>query len=386
MTIEKGPAVTGPAVTGQAVAGQPGDDYLWNRSGPVDEQVAALERLLGSYALHEHPAPHANADNAFVGRTSVPTPQVWTYSHRPWRRLIALAAVLSGVAIGTYGWYWQRLQWPTAHGWAMAVVQGEATLDGRALTPSQSLSPGSVIETGDRGVAKIQVARIGEVLLGRDSRLRLVATRSGQHRVQLDRGTLWARIWAPPGSFGVGVPSGEALDMGCEFLIRTDARGDGHLQVRSGWVQFETGTAEIFVPQGAQVVLYADGPGTPYANDAAPAFVAALETIDRGGARLAPDADAVQQLLGASRREDAITLLSLLSRYPQLRDGPIFDRLAALLPAGVTREALATKGTNALNPWWRALPYPPMKRWWMKWPDAVTSTGNAQSRLRYDPP
>jgi len=57
-----------------------------------------------------------------------------------------------------------------------------------------------------------------------------------------------------------------------------------------------------------------------------------------------------------------------------------------LLPAGVTREALATQGPNAFNPWWRALPYPPMKRWWMKWPDAVTSTGNAQSRLRYDPP
>ncbi|MEJ7746980.1 MAG: hypothetical protein WKF61_09555 [Luteimonas sp.] len=140
------------------------------------------------------------------------------------------------------------------------------------------------------------------------------------------------------------------------------------------------------MPQGAQVVLYADGPGTPYATDAAPAFVTALDTIDRQGARLASDADTVQQLLRASRREDAITLLSLLSRYPQLRDGPIFDRLAVLLPAGVTREALAEQGPNALNPWWRALPYPPMKRWWMKWPDAVTSTGNAQSRLRYDPP
>lgn len=368
MTIGKGPSDANQVVTGQA-----GDDYLWNRSGPIDEQVAALERLLGPYALRGQLASQLRSPSR-------------SRSHRPWRRMLALAAMLSGVAIGVYGWYWQRLQWPTAHAWPTAIVRGEATLDGRALTPSRALQPGSVIETGAGGVARIQVARIGEVLLGRDSRLRLVATRSGQHRVQLEQGTLWARIWAPPGSFGVGVPSGEALDMGCQFLIRTDAHGNGHLQVSSGWVQFENAGAEIFVPQGAQVVLYAHGPGTPYVNDAAPAFIAALEAIDRAGGRIATDAGVVRQLLAASRREDAITLLSLLSRYPPLRDGPVFDRAAALLPAGVTREALAEQGPTALNPWWSALPYPPMKRWWLKWPDAIGSTGNAQSRLRYDPP
>ena len=361
-----------------------GDDYLWNRSGPVDQHVAALEQLLGRYALRGQAAPQMTADDASVGSASVPTPQLRVRLRRSWPRLVALAAVLSGVTIG--GWYWQRLQWPAAHGWPATIVQGEAILDGRVMAPSQALSLGSVIETGDDGVARIQVARIGEVLLGRDSRLRLVATRSGQHRVQLDRGTLWARIWAPPGNFGVGVPSGEALDLGCEFTIRTDARGNGYLQVRSGWVQFDNADAEVLVPQGAQVVLYARGPGTPYANDAASAFVAALEAIDREGVHIAADADSVQKLVALSRHEDAITLLSLLSRYPQLRDGPVFDRLAALLPAGVTRATLAGQGRDALDPWWRALPYPPMKRWWLKWPDAMGSVGNAQSRLRYDPP
>lgn len=366
------------------------NDYLWDRSGPVDDDVAAIERLLNPYALRDQ-APQQPAVAASGGGASVPAPHVTT---RQWRtrsrgslgRLAALAAMISGIAIGGYGWYWQRLQWPAAHGWPAALVQGEATLDGRAMGSSQSLSPGSVLETGERGVAKLQVARIGEVVLGRDSRLRLEATRSGKHRVQLERGTLWARIWAPPGAFGVGVPSGEALDLGCEFTIRTDARGEGHLQVQSGWVQFENFDAEVLVPQGAQVVLYAKGPGTPYASDAAPAFVAALAVIDHAGAGLAADADSVQRLVALSRREDAITLLSLLSRYPQLRDGPVFDRLAALLPAGVTREALAEQGAHALNPWWRALPYPPMKRWWLKWPDALGSVGNTQSRLRYDPP
>ena len=80
----------------------------------------------------------------------------------------------------------------------------------------------------------------------------------------------------------------------------------------------------------------------------------------------------------------AVAVPSALAQTPYA--GPLFDRLDTLLPVGVTRQALATQGPNAFNRWWRALPYPPMKRWWMKWPDAVTATGNAQSRLRQDPP
>ena len=359
MTIEHGPF---------------GDDYLWDRSGPADPRVQRLERLLSPFALREGL------------REVVPAPAARAPRQR-WSRALALAALLGCLMVGGYGWYWQRLQWTEGSGWETAVVAGQARLDGRPLQQSgKRLQPGGVIETDAAGVARISVAGIGEALLGKGSRLQLVQTRSGHHRVQLDHGTLWARIWAPPGSFGVGVPSGEAIDMGCEFLIRTDARGDGHLQVRSGWVQFEDAEAEIFVPQGAQVVLHAGGVGTPYDDDAAPGFIAALADIDQQGPRAAADGPAVRQLLAASRREDAITLLSLLSRYPQLRDGPVFDRLGVLLPAGVTRQALAEQGPNAFNPWWRALPYPPMKRWWMKWPDAVTATGNTQSRLRQDPP
>lgn len=362
MSIERGP-----------FTGTSRDDYLWDRREPVDAQVAHLERLLAPYALRaDLHAPPATVVAAARAR-------------RP--RAVAMAAVLACLMLGGYGWYWQRLQWAEGGGWETSLVAGQARLDDRPLRKTGVvLQPGSVVETDATGVARIEVASIGEAVLGQGSRLQLVQTRSGHHRVQLDHGTLWARIWAPPGSFGVGVPSGEAIDMGCEFLIRTDARGDGHLQVRSGWVQFEDAEAEIFVPQGARVVLRSSGVGTPYANDAAPEFIAALDVIDREGMHIAADAPAVRQLLGAARREDAITLLSLLSRYPQLRDGPVFDRLGVLLPAGVTRQALAEQGRNALNPWWRALPYPPMKRWWLKWPDAVSATGNAQSRLRHDPP
>jgi hypothetical protein len=224
------------------------------------------------------------------------------------------------------------------------------------------------------------------VVLGNDSRLRLVQTRAGRHRVQLDRGKLWARIWAPPGSFGVGVPSGDAYDLGCEFMISIDAAGNGELQVRSGWVQFEQANVEVLVPQGAQVALHARrAPGTPHARDAAPAFVMALQEIDaKQGLQVV---DAERRLLEASRPQDAITLVSLLARYPSLRAGAVFDRAATLLPPGRhPRGAGHCRVRGLLDPWWRALPYPPMKRWWLQWPDAIPAPTNAQSRLRYDKP
>lgn len=347
-----------------------GHDYLWDRSEPVDAQVARLERLLAPHALRED--------------LRVPPAIVVEAARTRWPRAAAVAAVLACLMLGGYGWYWQRLQWPEGNGWETALVAGQARLDGRPLQKEGVvLQPGGVVETGAKGVARIEVASIGEVLLGEDSRLRLVQTRSGRHRVQLDHGTLWARIWAPPGSFGVAVPAGAAYDLGCEFLISTDAAGSGQLQVRSGWVLFERADIEVLVPQGAQSELQPQrAPGTPYASDAAPAFVAALREIDAGQG---VDA-AVDRLLAATRPQDAITLVSLLARYPQLREGAVFDRAATLLPTGVTRADLAAHGAHALNPWWRALPYPPMKRWWSHWPDAIPTPGNAQSRLRHDPP
>ena len=80
-----------------------GDDYLWNRSGPVDPQVEQLERLLSPYALRD--------------TVQVPAAGVMATPRKRWLRAMALAAVLGCLMLGGYGWYWQRLQWPEGGGW-----------------------------------------------------------------------------------------------------------------------------------------------------------------------------------------------------------------------------------------------------------------------------
>lgn len=357
------------------------DDYLWDRSGPVDAEIARLERLLAPCGLR---GERMNRASAPLSRTKVPHAR----RRASWRVALASAAMVGALAIGITGWYRHRLQWPEGQPWQLSEVSGDARIDGRAAGSVSSLAPGSMLETGDGASVRLRAARLGEVVLGEDSRFTLVETRSGHHRMRLEHGSLWARVWAPPGALGVGTPSGDVLDLGCEFVLKMDAAGNGQLTVRSGWVQIDNGWWEVLVPQGARVELRgSDPPGTPYDLGASAAFVAALHDIDAQGRDVAADGEAVRRLVAASRPRDAISLLSLLKQYPQLGDGRVFDRTAQLMPgdAKVTREDFRRHGGDALNPWWSSLPYPRMKRWWMKWPDAFGTHADADELLGKDP-
>ena len=105
-------------------------------------------------------------------------------------------------------------------------------------------------------------------------------------------------------------------------------------------------------------------------------FRAALERIDARDGDVDAEGEEVRNLLAASRPQDAISLLVLLRDYPRLAEGPMFDRLAHLLPTPIaTRDAWRADRMAVLNAWWDALPYPRVKRWWTQWPDALPSRG-----------
>ncbi|MFT4178830.1 MAG: hypothetical protein QM612_05110 [Thermomonas sp.] len=333
------------------------DDYLWNRSGAVDPQIAELERLLAGHAL-------GPASRRALVRTAARRPR------RRWRVAIAAAAVLALCAIGMQHWYQQRLQWDAGEPWQVIARQGDVRTDG---SHARALAVDGLIETGAGGAARLRAAGIGEVAIGPGSRLRLVETRTGRHRVQLQQGRMWARVWAPPGQFGVSLPGSDVFDLGCEFELAIDAAGNGSLRVRSGWVQIDNTHREVLAPQGTRVRLHGSGAaGTPYAEDAAAAFIAALDAVDARAGAVDPQGVEVRALIATSRAQDAITLLSLLQAYPQLGDGPLLERMAQLLPAvPASRAGWQRDRTAQLGAWWNGLPYPRMKRWWMQWPDAL---------------
>ena len=340
------------------------NDYLWDRSGPVDLEVARLERLLRGHAHAEVP----------LRAPALPAKPVLHMRRRGWRIAFAAAAVLATCALGVGAWFQQRLHWEAGAPWQVIAQQGDVRIDGRAQQAS-ALAPEGTLQTGANAMTRLRAAGIGEVAVGAGSRLRLVETRTGHHRVQLEQGSLWARVWAPPGQFGVGVAGADVIDLGCEFLLKVDADGNGSLSVLSGWVQVDNLRREVLVPQGTQVRIHGDGAaGTPHAFGASGTFVAALDAIDARNGDVDPHGDEIRRLLAASQQRDAISLLVLLRDYPQLAEGPLFERLAALLPMPqATRDAWRTDRMAVLNAWWDTLPYPRVKRWWTQWPDAFSS-------------
>jgi hypothetical protein len=322
------------------------DDYLWDGSGEPDPAVERLERVL-SPLRSERPAPElpAAAGRRYFGG-----------------RLAALAAA-AAFLIAVSG-LWLTGRRPEA---SWEVTRLASTPTGGTVARVERLRVGEWLETGESSRARVKVGTIGQLEIEPRTRLRLVDAGAASHRLALDRGVLHARIWAPPGRFYVVTSSAVAVDLGCEYTLAVDETGAGLLQVSSGWVGFEQGGRESFVPRGAACAMRpGKGPGTPYYEDASEELTRALSEVDFGpaGARR----DALRRVLATARPKDALSLWHLLAR----RDGEgrpaVYDRLAELVapPAGVTREGVLAGDRRMLDRWWEALGLG-AAGWWRQW-------------------
>jgi hypothetical protein len=314
------------------------EDYLWDRSGKPDPEVERLEKTL-AVLREDAPAPPLVAGESRPRRT-----RVWL-----WIAATAAAAVVLAVVV------WNAVR-PPAGGWAVARVDGAPRLGSNELGERGSLAVGQWLETDDASRARIAVGMIGEVEVGPNSRVGLVASRPLEYRLELERGEIHARIWAPPRLFFVNTPAAVAIDLGCVYTLEVADSGDGELRVDSGWVQLDAGERVAVVPAGAAAVMRPQvGPGAPYYLDASEAFRRALERVDFGDA--AARAEALATLLAEARPRDGLTLLSLLARLAPEERARLYDRLAALLPPppGVTREGIVRGDARMLDQWWTQL-------------------------------
>jgi hypothetical protein len=249
----------------------------------------------------------------------------------------------------------------------VSTVSGTPRIGGVAISGAGRLAAGQTLSTAGDARALIEVGDIGSVMVEGDSRVRLVDTRAGRHRLALDHGTLHAVISAPPGQFVVDTPSATATDLGCVYTLRVAPDGSSVLSVALGWVAFEDRGRESFVPAGASArTSHAHGPGTPRFDDAEAAFREALDVVDveRGAAH----ADALRIVLTTARSRDAMTLWHLLSRVTSDERPAVLDALAPLVasPPPVSREATLALDHAALDQWWDALGLADTT-WWRGW-------------------
>jgi hypothetical protein len=301
------------------------EQYLWDGSGEPDAEIGALETSLGQFRYRPHPK-------------------------RNTRRIAMAAAAVLLIAAAAL---WAVRSGDRISSWRLAMNGGDL----------RQLRIGQSIDTGDAARAVLESEATGRLEVGPGSRVRLMEDRRGAETFSLEHGLLHARIWAPPRTFVVETPSARTIDLGCEYTLRIAKNGAGTLRVETGWVAFVRRGAESFIPAGAICrTTPKRGPGTPWFEDAAPAFAAAIARLDTG------EAAALDQALAAARPQDAFSLWHLMTRLKPEDRGRVFDRFTQLtsLPPGVTRGAIERGDRQAIDGAWDSL-HLGSTAWWRGW-------------------
>ena len=237
--------------------------------------------------------------------------------------------------------------------WNVARLGGAPRIDSQTIGDAGKLGVGQWLETDATSRAKIEVATIGKVEIDPNSRVRLLETKSDEHRLELQRGRLSAVISAPPKLFFVNTPSGVAEDLGCAYTLEVDDAGDSILHVTLGWVALELSGRESSVPAGAACAMKREyGPGTPYFEDATQTFKTALAKFDFNGNQ-GDKAASLATILGEARPRDAMTLWYLLLRVAPADRATVYDRMTELVtpPQEVTRDGVLNLDRQMLERW-----------------------------------
>ena len=273
-----------------------------------------------------------------------------TRARRRPRRIWAALGVAAGVtlvsayALGSF-----------RSSWSIDRVAGTPVAGTRAIATRGALHEGEWLETDVGSRARLSIGTLGSAEVGPGSRLKLVQAGGAERALRVERGSIDARVWAPPRFFLVETPAATAIDLGCVYSLDVDSHGNGTLRVRSGQVELNgRGRRSLVVAGTAADMRPGVGPGTPYSTTESAEFREALAVVDFGDAGRT---DALERVLDAATARSTITLWHLLPRVDMHEREMVYERLAALSPPpnGVTRAAVLALDGQALDRWRSAL-------------------------------
>lgn len=210
--------------------------------------------------------------------------------------------------------------------WMVTSLKGSPIINNMVMKAIDSLGIGGYVSTDDSSKAELYVAGLGSVIIEPNSRVKLVKSVEGEHRIQLDYGSIDANIMAKPRTFFVDAGSVTAVDLGCSYKFSVDKAGDGLLYVRSGKVSLESsGGRESIVPEGKFCVTKQEfGPGTPFREDSSPKLKKALMEFDFGNC----GGQCINTILSNSKKTDAVTLVNILPRVDEQYRTQVYNKVA----------------------------------------------------------
>lgn len=329
-------------------------DYLWDRSGPVDEQIADLERVL--------------AGHAFTGR--VPAELMREPRRLPWRdRAIIAAGVLLVLASLTRYWIVRTPLVPRAPiSWTIASSTGKHT----AEAPGPTKSPGGPetgqwVETSAGASVRLEALSGGIVTLNADTRALMVDMGNTTQRLELAHGSIYTEPSKSDTPIEVVTPVGIAtIAPGTACLITYDKLKNGSVEVKRGRIEFRTQGPDTQVTRfgaGSTATIAFGRLYTPRRGDASPELIAALAAYESPPPPgmtspewwiLSLDSS---DILKAANPSDEITLWNLMHRTDEDGRKQIIARARELTKSmwKIENDALLRLDQDAMEAWWQML-------------------------------
>lgn len=209
--------------------------------------------------------------------------------------------------------------------WMVTPIKGSPMINNLVMKAIDSLGIGGYITTNDSSKAELYVAGLGTVTIEPNSKVRLVKSVEGEHRIALDYGSIDASILAKPRTFFVDAGTVTAVDLGCSYKFSVDEKGDGLLYVRSGMVALESAGRQSIVPEGKFCVTKQDiGPGTPFREDSSPQLKQALMEFDFGNC----GGQCINVILKNAKKTDAVTLVNIIPRVEEQYKTAVYQKVA----------------------------------------------------------
>jgi len=166
--------------------------------------------------------------------------------------VLAATGAAGAIAMVTILLYMAKPMSVPGAGWDVSRVAGTPRIGGNKVSGKETsrLGIGQMLETDQQSRASLRADNTGQIEVEQNTRLHLSDMRVGLKRITLDRGTIHAYIWAPPGDFVVDTPSAVTVDLGCVYTLRVDEAGAGLVRTSLGWVGLSSTATSPSSPLG----------------------------------------------------------------------------------------------------------------------------------------